>query len=160
MILVHSAEIINRKQTERFINKITNRYGNELSGKKIAIWGLSFKPNTDDVRDAPSFKVIEKLLEKGVTLKVYDQEAMANTKNKFGDKIQYANDMYDCLIDSDALVICTEWSQFKLPNFDKMTSLIKDKLIFDGRNVYDVNEMESLGFEYYSIGRRSVNVKK
>lgn len=159
LLLVQATEDINKRQTERFLDKILKRYNNNIQGKKIAIWGLAFKPNTDDVRDAPAFKVIEKLLLEGAELQVFDQEAMKNTKAKFGDKLYYATDMYDCIDNVDCLVICTEWSIFKLPNFEKLNNSVKDKIIFDGRNIYEIEEMEKLDFEYHSIGRKIVNQK-
>lgn len=159
LLIVQATEDINKRQTERFISKILLKYDNNIKGKKIAIWGLAFKPNTDDVRDAPAFKVIDKLLSEGAILNVFDQEAMENTQQKYGDKITYSNDMYDCIEGVDALVICTEWSIFRTPNFTKMKDSIKDNVIFDGRNLYELDDMEELGFEYYSIGRRVVNKK-
>lgn len=159
LLIVQATEDINKRQTERFISKILLKYDNNIKGKKIAIWGLAFKPNTDDVRDAPAFKVIDKLLSECAILNVFDQEAMENTKQKYGDRITYSNDMYDCIEGVDALVICTEWSIFRTPNFTKMKDSIKDNVIFDGRNLYELEDMEELGFEYYSIGRRVVNKK-
>jgi UDPglucose 6-dehydrogenase len=159
LLIVKATEEINQKQTLRFIDKIITRFNGDLEGKTIAIWGLAFKPHTDDVRDAPAFKVIQNMLDRGANVRVFDQEAIDNTKLKFGDKIYYSEDMYDCLKDADALVICTEWSVFRTPNFDKIKSSLKNQLIFDGRNVYETKEMEELGFEYYSIGRKVINKK-
>lgn len=159
LLIVKATEEINQKQTLRFIDKIITRFNGELEGKTIAIWGLAFKPHTDDVRDAPAFKVIQNMLDRGANVRVFDQEAMENTKQKFGDKIYYSEDMYDCIKEADALVICTEWSVFRTPNFDKIKSSLKNHLIFDGRNVYETKEMEELGFEYYSIGRKVINKK-
>ncbi len=160
LLIVKATEEINQKQTLRFIDKIINRFDGDVEGKTFAIWGLAFKPNTDDVRDAPAFKVIQNLVDRGANLRVFDQEAIENTKAKFGDKIYYSEDMYDCIKDSDALVVCTEWSVFRTPNYDKIKASLKNNLIFDGRNVYETKEMEELGFEYYSIGRRVVNKRK
>jgi len=159
LLIVQATENINKRQTERFIHKIMNKYDNNVKDKTIAIWGLAFKPNTDDVRDAPAFKVIDKLLAEGAKIKVFDQEAIENTKAKYGNSLIYSNDMYDCIEDCDALVICTEWSIFRTPNFDKMKKNIKDNVIFDGRNLYELEDIEELGFEYHSIGRRVVNAK-
>jgi len=156
LLIVQATEEINRKQTLRFIDKIINRFEGDVEGKSFGIWGLAFKPNTDDVRDAPAYKVIQNLLDRGAKVRVFDQEAMDNTKDKFGDKIYYADDMYDCIEGVDALVICTEWSVFRTPNFDKIKELLNNHLIFDGRNLYELKEMEELEFEYYSIGRRVV----
>lgn len=159
LLIVQATEEINRKQTLRFIDKIINRFDSDVEGKTFGIWGLAFKPNTDDVRDAPAFKVIQNLLDRGAKVRVFDQEAIDNTKEKFGDKIYYADDMYDCIEGVDALVICTEWSVFRTPNFDKIKELLKNNIIFDGRNLYELSEMEELDFEYYSIGRRVVGKK-
>lgn len=156
--IVQATEEVNKIQGERFFNKISNRFGGDLKGKKFGIWGLAFKPNTDDTREAPAFDLIERLLGSGAEVSAFDQEAVENTKLKFGDKIEYADDMYKALSDADALVICTEWNVFRTPDFDKMKSELKTNLIFDGRNVYDLEDIEKLSFEYHSIGRRPVNV--
>lgn len=159
LLIVKATEEINQKQTLRFIDKIINRFDADVQGKTFAIWGLAFKPNTDDVRDAPAFKVIQNLIDRGANVRVFDQEAMDNTRSKFGDKIYYADDMYDCIKNADALIVCTEWSVFRTPNFEKIKQNLKNNIIFDGRNVYELKDMEELGFEYYSIGRRVVNKK-
>lgn len=154
--IIQSTEDINAKQTNRFFKKITNRFGEDLSNLKFALWGLAFKPNTDDVREAPAFKLIDKILAAGGKVIAYDQEAIPNTKQKFGDTIEYANNMYDCLNDADALCIITEWSEFRTPDFDKMKSMLKNNIIFDGRNVYELDEMTDQGFEYNSMGRKLI----
>jgi UDPglucose 6-dehydrogenase len=127
-----------------------------LNGKKIAIWGLSFKPNTDDIREAPALHMISELLNEGVTITVFDPEAMNNARKVLGDKINFANGQYDAIKDCDALVIATEWSEFRTPDFERMTALMKNKVIFDGRNVYEPRRMKDLGFYYESIGRKTV----
>jgi UDPglucose 6-dehydrogenase len=154
--IVKATYEVNQKQIQRFIGKILARFDNQIQGKKFALWGLAFKPNTDDVREAPAFKVIDALLEKGAILNVYDPEAMENTRKVYGDKINYAKEMYGCLEGADALIIATEWTVFRNPDFKKMKSLMKNPLIFDGRNLFNLEEMEKNGFEYHSIGRRKV----
>ncbi|MFN3306442.1 MAG: UDP-glucose dehydrogenase family protein [Candidatus Kapaibacteriota bacterium] len=147
---------VNQKQIQRFIYKILNYFNGNVQNLKFAIWGLSFKPNTDDVREAPSFKVIDALLEKGAKITAYDPEAMENTKKVYGKKIQYAQDMYNCLQYANALIIATEWTVFRNPDFPKMKSLMKSPVIFDGRNLYTFEEMDQHGFEYICIGRRKI----
>jgi UDPglucose 6-dehydrogenase len=154
--IVKATYEVNQKQIQRFIGKILVRFDNQIQGKKFALWGLAFKPNTDDVREAPAFKVIDALLEKGAILNVYDPEAMENTRKVYGDKINYVKEMYGCLEGADALIIATEWTVFRNPDFKKMKSLMKNPLIFDGRNLFNLEEMEKNGFEYHSIGRRKV----
>lgn len=145
---------VNDYQIRRFIEKIEKRFGEKIQGKSFGIWGLSFKPKTDDTREAPAFHVIEALLEHGCELKTYDPEATENTKLRFGDKLQYCSNPYECVQGVDALIINTEWSAFKNPDFPKMASAMKSPIIFDGRNLYDPEEMDELGFEYFCIGRR------
>jgi|TARA_R110002020_G_scaffold30237_1_gene95179 UDPglucose 6-dehydrogenase len=146
---------VNKKQKTILLPKIEDHFNQSLSGKKIAIWGLAFKPETDDIREAPSIDVMNALLERGAQLSVFDPEAMPNIKKQFGDKLQYANAMYDALEGADALVICTEWSIFRTPNYQKLKQLLKHPVIFDGRNLYNVEDMEAEGFSYYSIGRKT-----
>ncbi len=132
------------------------KYLGGLEGKKIALWGLAFKENTDDIREASSLEMIDALLQKGAQITAYDAAAMDNVKNVLGDSIQYADNMYDCTKDADVLVISTEWSEFRNPNFDIIAQNLQNKAIFDGRNLYDLNEMEEQGFYYNSIGRKTV----
>jgi UDPglucose 6-dehydrogenase len=148
---------VNEKQKIVIIDKIKKHFGNNLQGKKVALWGLAFKPDTDDIREAPSLYIIKELLEMGMSVHAYDPEAMKNVKSILADKIYYGNDQYDILKDADFLIIATEWSVFRTPDFELMSSLMKNKLIFDGRNVYDLNRMSDLGFTYYSIGRNKTN---
>lgn len=152
--VVKAAWSVNQKQIERFVDKILDRFDRDLNGKKIALWGLSFKPDTDDTREAPAFYIISKLLEMGAEVRAYDPEAIANTKQKFGDSIVYAENMYDCLPDADALIIATEWTVFRKPDFTNIIQLMKNKIIFDGRNLYSVAEVSKFGFEYHCIGRK------
>jgi len=146
---------VNASQKMILIPKIEAYFNDELKGKKIAVWGLSFKPETDDIREAPSLYIINTLLEKGANISVFDPEAMENVKEKYEDKLNYASSMYEATIDADALVICTEWSIFRTPDFNKIKSNLKQPAIFDGRNLYDVDEMKSEGFYYVSIGRKA-----
>jgi UDPglucose 6-dehydrogenase len=152
--ILQSVEDVNNDQKEVIYNKISNHFNGKLKDLRIGIWGLSFKPNTDDMREAPALVVIEKLIDAGAKVKVYDPVAMEETHRKLGDKVEYALDMYDALIDSDAFVLMTEWSEFRMPNFNVLTRLMKQKVIFDGRNIYDPQEMKENGFIYYGIGRK------
>jgi len=148
---------INEKQKMHLIPKIKSYFNDQLKGKKIAIWGLAFKPNTDDIREAPALSMIGELLAAGAVVNAYDPEAMNNVKALLGDKIGFSERQYDALVDADALVIATEWSEFRTPDFTNMISLLKNKVIFDGRNLFDLAKMEELGFHYESVGRRTVN---
>ena len=127
-----------------------------LSGKRIAIWGLAFKPYTDDIREAPALYIIKELLKAGAEIAAFDPEASENVKSLMGDKIYYASDEYEALEGADALIIATEWPVFRTPDFSKMANIMNKKLILDGRNLYDVHEMEQLEFTYISIGRKTV----
>ena len=144
---------VNARQKLVLIPKIENHFDNNLKGKTIAIWGLAFKPETDDIREAPSLYMIDQLLAQGCNVVAFDPEAMPNVKRKLGDKITFADNMYDALKDVDALVISTEWSIFRTPNFSKMKDLMASHTIFDGRNLYEVKEVQNEGFKYISIGR-------
>ncbi len=147
----------NEKQKLHLLPKIKKYFNNDLTGKKIALWGLAFKPNTDDIREAPALYIIDELLKEGATVTAFDPEAMNNVKALLGDKIGFSEWQYDTLIDADVLVIATEWSEFRTPDFDKIISLLKNKVIFDGRNLFDLKHMEDMGFYYVSVGRREVN---
>ncbi|HRP54985.1 UDP-glucose/GDP-mannose dehydrogenase family protein [Agriterribacter sp.] len=144
---------VNRKQKLHLVTKIKRYFKDGLRGKKIALWGLAFKPNTDDIREAPALEIIDALLQEGVSVAAYDPEAMNNVRQVAGDKIVFAANQYDCLKDADALVIATEWNEFRTPDFLKIVSNLKRKVIFDGRNLFDVNAIRELGFYYESIGR-------
>ncbi len=144
---------VNEKQKTVLIPKIKSHFENSLKGKKIAVWGLAFKPDTDDIREAPALYNINELLKEGASISAYDPEAMSNVKKLLGDKIHFANDHYEAVKDADALLICTEWSLFRTPDFDKIKSLMKGKTIFDGRNLYSKEQMKAAGFQYASIGR-------
>ncbi len=150
---------VNDNQKKIIVEKIKKYYNNDLKGKTFAIWGLAFKPNTDDIREAPALSIIESLLEAGATVKAYDPEAMNNVKRLLGDKIEFAINQYDALTNADALVICTEWSVFRNPDFDKIKSELKEAVIFDGRNVFEMNRPEEKGFYYNSMGRQIIEKK-
>lgn len=149
---------VNQIQKTIIVQKIKKFFNNDLKNKKIAIWGLAFKPDTDDIREAPATDIIHALLNEGVKISAYDPEAMNNFKKIFNEtQINYAQDPYEPLKNADALVICTEWQLFRNPDFDKMKELMKGKNIFDGRNIYDLQQMKELNFHYESIGRQTVN---
>ena len=147
---------VNALQKERFVQTILDNL--DVRTKKIALWGLSFKPNTDDIREAPALYVIDRLLEAGANIVAYDPEAMGNVQHKIGDKIGYAENMYSALENADVLIIVTEWPVFRTPDFDKLKILMRGRVIFDGRNVFDTKDILSSGFDYYSIGRQTVKV--
>jgi len=151
--ILNSVVEVNQIQRERFFKSILDHFEGDLKGKKFGMWGLAFKPNTDDIREAPAVYLIKKFLEHGAELSVYDQEAMANVKEIYGDDIKFNDEPYACLPDADALIVVTEWTEFRTPDFDKMKATMKNPIIFDGRNIYDVGVPESHGFDYYSIGR-------
>ena len=144
---------VNAKQKLVLIPKIRDHFKNDLKGKNIAVWGLAFKPETDDIREAPSLEIINTLLENNCNITVYDPEAMPNVKYKLAEKVLYAKSMYDTLDKADALIICTEWSIFRTPDFNKVKELMRSHTIFDGRNLYDVDDLQKEGFKYISIGR-------
>jgi UDPglucose 6-dehydrogenase len=144
---------VNQYQRQFFANKVLAHFNGNLQGKTLAIWGLSFKPDTDDIREAPALYLVDRFLHAGANLKVYDPEAMEHVKALYGPKMHFAESSYEAAEDADALVIATEWSVFRSPDFVRLKSLMRQALIFDGRNIYEHRKMESLGFSYYSIGR-------
>ncbi len=148
---------VNEEQKVFLIPKILKYFGNNVKGKHFALWGLAFKPNTDDIREAPALYIIDALLNAGATVRAFDPEAMKNVKGVIGDKITYADKMYDALEGADALIIATEWNEFRTPDFGKIGSMLKGKIIFDGRNLFENNIMESIGFHYESVGRQPVS---
>lgn len=152
--ILKSVYDVNKRQVEVFYNKIMNHFNGDIKGKKFAVWGLAFKPNTDDIREAPSINLIKKLLEKGASVSAYDPEAIETTKAVLGEKIEYAKQSYDTLTNSDALIIVTEWNEFRNPDFKKIKESLKSPVIFDGRNLYDVEKMVELNFSYFSVGRK------
>ena len=147
---------VNEKQKTVLFPKINNFFRGDLNGKKIAIWGLAFKPDTDDIREAPALYMIDELTKAGAVVMAYDPEAMENVKRLIGDKITYASNEYEVLENADALLICTEWGIFRNPDFNKMKNLMNDHVIFDGRNLYEMDEMTTRGFYYASIGRNLI----
>jgi UDPglucose 6-dehydrogenase len=144
---------VNENQKMHLIPKIKNYFKGKLTGKHFALWGLAFKPNTDDIREAPALSIIDALINEGASVSVYDPEAMANVKKQIGDRVKYGENQYDVLEKADALIIATEWNEFRTPNFLKMVTSMKNKVIFDGRNLFDLNAIRQLGFYYVSIGR-------
>lgn len=148
---------VNEKQKLHLMPSIKRYFDGNLKGKKFALWGLAFKPNTDDIREAPALYMINALLAEGASVATYDPEAMANVKQIMGDKIRFTETQNEALAGADALIIATEWSEFRTPDFNKISALLKNKAIFDGRNLFDLKQMEDLGFHYVSIGRRKVN---
>lgn len=146
---------VNEKQKKHLVPKIKKYFNNDLKGKHFGIWGLAFKPNTDDIREAPALYIIEELLNAGATVTAFDPEAMPNVKELLGDTINFAERQYDALENADALIIATEWNEFRTPDFIKIVQTLKNKAIFDGRNLFDVQALKALGFHYESIGRPS-----
>jgi len=155
--ILSSVMQVNDNQRIILANKIINRFNGNLKGLNIAVWGLAFKPNTDDIREAPALFIIEKLLAAGATVKAFDPEAMPNVKKTLGDRIIYVNEPYEALIEADALAIVTEWSQFRAPGFKIMKQLMRQPHIFDGRNLYDLDQMTEEGFYYESMGRSVIS---
>lgn len=157
MRVLQAVEDVNDNQKAILFNKLMNYYEGNLKGLTVAMWGLSFKPQTDDMREAPSIVIIDKLIEQGCKVKAYDPVAMEETQRRIGDKIEYCKDPYEAVIDADALMLVTEWTEFRFPNWNVVKRLIKKPVLFDGRNIYDRKELESLGFDYNCIG---VNTQK
>ncbi|TXC81695.1 UDP-glucose dehydrogenase family protein [Luteibaculum oceani] len=151
--ILESVMETNEKQKLRLIEKVDAHYGGDIAGKTFAMWGLAFKPDTDDIREAPALYMIDALVERGAKVQAYDPEAMDNVKRLVGDKISYAESMYEALDGADALLIATEWSAFRNPDFEKISGKLKEKVIFDGRNLYELDRMRDLGYSYESIGR-------
>ena len=148
---------VNERQKLHLIPKIKRFFNNDLKGKHFALWGLAFKPNTDDIREAPALYIIDELLKAGATVCAFDPEAKKNVMELLGDKIGYSEQQYDCLDNASALIIATEWNEFRTPDFLKIVKHLKNKVIFDGRNLFDVNAIKELGFHYESVGRPTVN---
>lgn len=147
---------VNEEQKLFLMPKINAYFKNDLKGKRFAMWGLAFKPNTDDIREAPALYMIDALTAAGASVCAYDPEGMPNVKQVVGNKIDFASNQYDALKNADALIIATEWSEFRTPEFEKISELLKNKVIFDGRNVYDREQMKQLGYHYESVGREAV----
>ena len=153
MQVLTAVEAVNEKQKRVLFDKLSKYYSGELKGKVIALWGLAFKPETDDMREATALVLIDLLTAAGCTVKVYDPVAMKECKRRVGDKVVYASDMYDAALNADALLLLTEWKQFRLPSWGVVRKSMKHPLVIDGRNIYDPKEMEEAGMEYLSIGR-------
>jgi len=154
--ILKAVERVNDRQKSVVYNKLAKHFNHELKGKTFALWGLSFKPNTDDMREAPSLVFIEKMLAEGAKIKAYDPVAMDEAKRRIGDKITYTKDIYEALEGAEALVVITEWTEFRMPNFKNMEKLLNNKVIIDGRNIYDPKEIKEMGWTYYSIGRKAI----
>ena len=152
--IIESADKTNKRQRQLFIDKIIKRFGEDLSGFTFAVWGLAFKPKTNDMREAPSITIISALLSRGAKIKAYDPKAYDCAKIIFGDKIEYADSSYEALKDADCMLLITEWNEFRRPDYEKMKLLMKNPIIFDGRNQYNVEKMRANGFEYYQVGRK------
>ncbi len=153
--ILKSVEKVNEMQKTHLIPKIEAHFNHDLKGKHFALWGLAFKPNTDDIREAPALYIIESLLKSGASVSAYDPEAMNNVKALLGDSIEYSMNPYEALKNADALIIATEWAEFRTPDFDQIEGQLRNKVIFDGRNLFDVMKIKKLGYHYESIGRKS-----
>jgi UDPglucose 6-dehydrogenase len=158
--ILKSVMKVNGIQKGVLVKKIRRHFKNDLAGKTFAVWGLAFKPNTDDIREAPALIIIDELLKAGANVRAFDPEAMNNVKVIYGDRIKLCDNLYDTLTGADCLCIMTEWQEFRSPDFDRIASSLNEPVIFDGRNVYDLDQMKSLGFQYISIGRPKVKGKK
>ena len=154
MELLRAVERVNERQKTLLADKVKRHFGSDLSRRTLAVWGLAFKPRTDDMRDAPSITVVESLLQAGARIQAYDPEALAEARKIFGSRIHYERRNYDALKGADGLLVTTEWNEFRRPNFPHMKELMKSPVIFDGRNIYEPGELRKLGFTYYSIGRK------
>jgi UDPglucose 6-dehydrogenase len=157
--LLHAVEAVNEGQKRLLAHKVKEHFAGSLRGKRLAVWGLAFKPRTDDMREAPSIPLIETLLVEGAEVHAYDPEAAAEAERIFGDRIRYHRNNYDALDRADALIIVTEWNEFRRPDFERIRATMKIPVVFDGRNIFEPDEMRELGFTYYSIGRPAVNGK-
>ena len=156
--ILKAVEKVNAHQKLHLVEKIKSYFKGDLKGKHIALWGLAFKPNTDDIREAPALSIIDALTSMGASIAAYDPEAMPNVKGQIGDKIKYATSQYEALSGADFLIIATEWSEFRTPDFERIEKEIKNKIIFDGRNLFEVSKMKELGYHYESIGRASTKL--
>lgn len=147
---------VNEDQKTYLIPKIKAYFNNDIAGKRFALWGLAFKPNTDDIREAPALYIIKELIAAGATINAFDPEAMSNVKNVVGNTIDFADSQYEALEGADALIIATEWNEFRTPDFEKISEILNNKVVFDGRNLFDTELMEKHGYYYFSIGRKTV----
>jgi UDPglucose 6-dehydrogenase len=154
LTILQSVETINQEQRKRFFRKFERHFSGRMSGLRVAVWGIAFKPNTDDTREAPVFYIIDRLLEGGASVAVFDPEAMGGARDRYGDRVVYADSPYGALQDADALVVVTEWNEFRKPDLGLMKKLMKQPVVFDGRNIYEPGKMRENGFLYHSIGRK------
>jgi len=154
--ILKAVELVNDRQKVVIPSKVKQHFGEKLQGKKFGLWGLSFKPHTDDMREAPSIKIIDELVAAGARVVGYDPVAMEEAKRRLGDKIEYTDDKYEAIIDADGLIVVTEWPEFRVLNYKVLSKLIKEKVVFDGRNIYEAEELQEYGYTYYSIGRQAV----
>jgi UDPglucose 6-dehydrogenase len=155
MRILEAVEEVNEDQKAVLFDKISAHLNGDLKGKTFALWGLSFKPKTDDMREAPSLVIVEKLLRAHANVRAFDPVAMHETRKVLGDRITYCKDKDECLMDADGLIIATEWPEFRAPDFNDISERLRNKVIFDGRNIYDIGEMKELGYQYYCIGVRT-----
>jgi UDPglucose 6-dehydrogenase len=153
MNIIKAADDVNKAQRQLFIEKIKKHFNNDLKNKTIALWGLAFKPKTNDMREAPAITIIEALLEAGANIQAFDPKAMESAKFIFGDKIKYCSNSYEAIENADCLLLLTEWNEFRRPDFDKIKTLLKNPIIFDGRNQYDSKRLKEKGFDYICIGK-------
>lgn len=153
MRILQAVEAVNESQKSILFRKLEHYFQGDLKGKRIAVWGLAFKPETDDMREAPSLVVIQKLIESGCQVTAYDPVAIPESRRRIGDAVRYAKDIYDAVVDADALLLVTEWKEFRMPSWAAIKKLMANPLVVDGRNIYDPKEMEEYGFEYHCIGR-------
>lgn len=156
--IINSVLEVNEKQKVTMVHKITDQFGEDLTGRHFGLWGLAFKPDTDDIREASALYIIKELLDLGATITAYDPEAMDNVRGVLGDKIKFADNQYGVLENADALLIATEWGTFKNPDFDKVKASLKNHIIFDGRNIYELDQMKKLGIQYHSVGRKVIEL--
>ncbi len=158
--VIQAVEMVNKKQAVHFFEKIQRYFGGALAGKSIAIWGLAYKANTDDVRESPSFRIIDQLLRAGATVVAYDPEAIEGARHKYGNSITYGASMYETVRGADALAIMTEWNEFRNPDFDRLSECLNNAVIFDGRNLFNTQEVAAKGFTYFSVGRATTGSRK
>lgn len=154
MTVIKAVEEVNNRQKGILFHKFNRYYNGDIKGKTVAVWGLSFKPETDDMRDAPSLTLIESLLKEGVNVRAYDPAAMQEAHKYLDDRIYYATDIYDAANEADALIVPTEWKEFRLPNWSILSKIMNNHLVIDGRNIYNKEDMAAYGFEYRGIGQK------
>jgi len=159
MSVIKAVEDVNDKQKSILVEKLMSHFNNNIEGKTIALWGLAFKPNTDDMREAPALVIIKKLLAAGAKVKAYDPVAMKETQRRIGNIIKYSQDQYDAADNADAILLVTEWNEFRILNYNVLSKIVKEKIILDGRNIYDPKEVQQKGFVYFGIGRALVDKK-